>query len=82
MVGIFIQNEQGSMYVLTKGDSNDYPDLQEITSNGELESLKLNRTAKKTAKQVFTDETGEKYPQNNDNTHIVLKKLFDKVIGE
>lgn len=81
MVGIFIQNQQDKKYVLTKGDSNEYPDLKEINNNGELKSLKLNRIAKETAKQLFEEELDEEYPINEDNTHVVLTKLFNKIIG-
>jgi hypothetical protein len=78
MVGIFIQNQQGNKYVLTKGNSNEYPDLKEISNNGQLKSLKLDKIAKETAKQIFEEE----YPTNKDNTHVVLSKLFNKIIGD
>ena len=82
MVGIFIQNQQGTKYVLTKGNSNEYPDLKEINNNGQLKSLKLDKIAKETAKQIFEEELDEEYPTNKDNTHVVLSKLFNKIIGD
>jgi lipopolysaccharide export LptBFGC system permease protein LptF len=82
MVGIFIKNQEGNKYVLTLGDSNEYPDLRKINDMGELKSLKLDKIAKQTAKQLFEEELGESYPVNDDNTHVVLTKLFNKVIGK
>ena len=82
MVGIFIQNQQGNKYVLTKGNSNEYPDLKEISNNGQLKSLKLDKIAKETAKQIFEEELDETYPINKNTTHVILTKLFNKIIGD
>ncbi|QOY52609.1 hypothetical protein [Candidatus Sulfurimonas baltica] len=82
MVGLYIQDNEGGKFVLTKGDSDEYPDLKQCDNQGELKSLKQDREAKDTAKRLYQEITGNMYPANGSNTHKVLKHLFSKVIGE
>jgi hypothetical protein len=72
------------MFVLTKGKSKEYPDLQEINNINTLVSLKDEKKAKEMAEKIYLNETGEQYPhiktEKKDATHQVLKKLFNEII--
>lgn len=76
MIGIFIEDKNtGEQFVLTKGNSNSYPDIKKIT----LESLKDDNKAISKAKELYKQYIGSEYPKLADNTNTVLKRLASQI---
>ena len=78
MLGIFIEDKNtGEQFVLTKGNSNSYPDIKKITIT--LESLKDDKKAISKAKELYEQYLGSEYPKLDDNTNTVLKQLANQI---
>jgi hypothetical protein len=81
---IWVRIADNNMYVLTRGNSKEHPDLKQIVNNN-LKSLKDDKLAKSTAEKLYKEIFEEEYPHKNiekekDTTYKVLKKFIDKII--